>query len=142
MTTQSGITKTALVNRLHEKQMFDTEFKAFIRDQSISLEERWDFFKFACENNLFVNVDCWLYNSKLLERNNNFTWYDYFYIEKYQTVYFPQVIQDLSDKLESALDPENDYDDIEDCLLKSQEEIDELKEEILATGYSGFVYDW
>jgi hypothetical protein len=136
------ITKTSLVNRLHEKQMFDTEFKAFIKDQSISLEERWDLFKFACENNLFVNVDCWLYHSKLLERTNNFTWYDYFYIEKYQTVYFPQVIQDLSDKLESALDPENDYDDIEDCLLKSQEEIDELKEEFLATGYSGFVYDW
>lgn len=136
------ITKGLLVHLLHEKQTFETEFKAFIKDKKFPLEERWDLFKFACENNLFVNIKSCYPQIKILERTNNFTWYDYFYVEKYQTVYFPQVIQDLSDRLESSLDPENEYGNIDDCLLKSQEEIDELKEEILATGYSGFVYDW
>jgi hypothetical protein len=124
------ITKTALVNRLHEKQMFDTEFKAFIKDKSIPLQERWDLFKFACENNLFVNISCWVYHSKLLERTNNFTWYDYFDYERYQTIYFTQVVDHRATSLTLGQ------------LLKSQEEINELKEEILASGYSGFVYDW
>jgi hypothetical protein len=137
------ITKTALVNRLHEKQMFDTEFKAFIKDQSISLEERWDLFKFACENSIFVNVNRWAKALKTLEAKPNFTWYDYFYVEKYQTVHFTRIVETIESHLKDIKEennPEVCYEEI--YPITTCEGLIELKEEILATGYSGFVYDW
>jgi len=137
------ITKTALVNRLHVKQMFDTEFKSFIKDQSISLEERWDLFKFACENSLFVNVECWILHLKTLESNPNFSWYDDFYIEKYKTVEFPNIIEVVEEQLAEILeenDEEVNYEEL--YIITTYEKLNELKEEILATGYSGFVMDW
>jgi len=132
------ITKTSLVNRLYEKQMFDTEFKAFIKDQSISLEERWDLFKFACENNLFVNVDWSIIRLKTLEANRNFCWYDDFGVEKYQTVEFTSIVESIEEYVEESLEEKDE----EVYPITTREKLNELKEEILATGYSGFVYDW
>ena len=137
------ITKGLLVNRLHEKQMFDTEFKAFIKDQSISLEERWDLFKFACENNLFVNIKSFYPTIKILESNRNFSWYDTYYIERYSTVEFPNIVEIASDNLKEILeDPDYSEDFRDNYPIITREELSQLKEEILATGYSGFVYDW
>lgn len=116
--------KTALVNRLHEKQMFDTEFKAFIKDKKFSLDERWDLFKFACENNIFVNVSSFSVKLKTLESCDGFSWYDAFGIEKYQTVEFTEIVETLIEREVTV------------------EFLNELKEDILAKGYSGFVMNW
>lgn len=137
------ITKGLLVHLLHEKQMFETEFKAFIKDQSIPLEERWDLFKFACENELFVNIKSCYPTIKILESNHNFNWYDTFYIERYTTVEFTNIVERVSENLEEILeDPDYSEDFRDNYPIITREELVELKEEILATGYSGFVYDW
>ena len=136
------VTKGLLVHLLREKQTFETEFKAFIKDQSIPLDERWDLFKFACENNLFVNVESCGGDSKILDSHSNFTWYDWFRVDRGNTVIYTEIIEHLEYDLRKALDINYKYKQLDTCLLKSQEEIDELKEEFLNTGYSGFVYDW
>jgi hypothetical protein len=90
MNIESLVTSSLQINllgkKLKEQQLFQDQFVSFIKNQDIPLAERWEFFEFACKNNLFVKISCWLYHSKLLERNSSFTWYDYFYTEKYQTV--------------------------------------------------------
>lgn len=137
------ITKTLLVNRLHEKQMFDTEFKTYIKDKSIPLEERWDNFKFAVENKIFVNINGWVIHLKTLESSRNFSWYDDFGVEKYETVKFERVVERVSDNLEEILeDPDYSEDFRDNYPIITREELNQLKEEILATGYSGFVMDW
>ena len=137
------ITKTALVNRLHEKQMFDTEFKDYIKDKKFPLEERWDNFKFACENKIFVNVESWVVHLKTLESSHNFSWYDNFGFERYETVDFVFVVGRITEQLseiEADNDPEIHWRDIH--TITTQKQLAELKEEILATGYSGFEMDW
>lgn len=136
------ITKTALASRLHEKQMFETEFKSYIKDKKFPLDERWDNFKFACENNIFVNINSCGGDSKILDSYSTFTWYDWFGVNRGNTVIYTDIIEHLEYDLGKALDVTYKYKQIDTCLLKSQKEIDELKEEILATGYSGFIYDW
>lgn len=123
--------------------MFETEFKAFIKDKKFPLDERWDLFKFACENNLFVNVDSSVIHLKTLERNSNFSWYDDFNVEKYETVEFVYIVGRISDNLEEILEDPDYSEDFRDIYpIITREELIELKEEILATGYSGFVFDW
>ena len=137
------ITKTALVNRLHEKQMFDTEFKDYIKDKKFPLEERWDNFKFACENKIFVNVESWVVHLKTLESSHNFSWYDDFGVERYETVEFTYIVGRISDNLEEILeDPDYSEDFRDNYPIITREELHQLKEEILATGYSGFEMDW
>jgi hypothetical protein len=137
------ITKGLLVHLLHEKQMFETEFKAFIKDKKFPLDERWDLFKFACENNLFVKIESSYSHIRILESNHNSNWYDTFYIERYTTVEFTNIVEEVSETLEEILEyPDYSEDSRDYYPIRTREELVELKEEILATGYSGFVYDW
>ena len=136
-------TKALLVNRLHEKQMFDTEFKAFIKNKNYPLEERWGLFKFACENALFVSLKGSICSLKILEAAHNFSWYDDFYVEKHETVEFTNIVELVEETLDEILEDPDYSEDLRDVYpIITREELIQLKEEILATGYSGFVMDW
>jgi len=130
-----------LKDRLQYKIEFDADFSFCIKKQSVPLAKRWELFEFAVEKKLFVNINSYAH-SKILESNPNFSWYDDFNIERRETNTFVNIIDMLEDKLADALDPAYTWTTLDKCLCKTVEEINALKEEFLASGYSGFTYDW
>ena len=127
-------TKALLVNRLHDNQVFNTEFKVFIKDKNYPLEERWDLFKFAAINHLFVNPSSFYIDLEILETKSNFSWYDNLYISEGSDIDLVVVVEHFEDELKKDWEKLN-------WVLKTQEEVAELKESILSQGYTSFYYD-
>jgi len=130
-----------LEDRLQNKTAFDAEFSVYIKDQSVPLTRRWELYEYAVEKDLFVNIN-WAGGSKILESNPDFSWYDDFNIERHETSTFVEIIERVEDRLSDALDPACTWVELDKCPCKTVEEINALKEEFLASGYSGFTYDW
>lgn len=103
--------------------------KPALIDQRFTLEARW---------RLFVAVE-----SMLPIQSYGTHWgihvtdceYDDYGTERYQTVYF-------TDRLEMLEEMLSNYEENEESLRYTQEDIDAWKERVLASGYRGFVYDW
>ena len=136
------IDEKLLRQKINEKEKFQVEFEALIQDKETPLEKRWHLFEIAVGNDLYVKVDSYVLHLNTLESKKGFSWYDNFYYDRYKTVNLVEVVYNLETYLAEIAEPECNWATPEKAILKTQEEIDALKEEILQTGYSAFVYDW
>jgi len=118
---------------------FDRSFIRHIKNQEIPLAERWELYTFAIDNRIFDIIDSSEYKSKILHlKVDFFSWQKTFIGINYcQVVRFPDIINVIEVSLMDTLDPDC-TDVLEDCLLLTFEEIDELREEFLASGLAGF----
>lgn len=113
---------------LLKAQMDETkeDFIEYFKDKTIPLEDRWEVFAESSNKEVFNNLEnrCW--NSKVLDKIG-LEWYDDFGIERYTTGEFVDIIEIVKRNYKNKL---------------THELVDELKEEMLQSGYSGFVFDW
>ncbi len=98
------------------------EYRSFVADKSNSLEERWQLFlKFE----KYLPVSGWVVEFSTLKNNRFFdNYFDTFQFEKFETVSLANLPDVALERGLVGLDVES------------------LKEDILASGYSSFVYDW
>lgn len=116
-----------LINKfVKDKDDFEKQLKNYFKDSSIPVTERWDVFVYANSTKVYHNIKNWIWHCDIIEKTLKLDWYDDFYIEKYQQKSFTDIIECIE---------ENDL--IEDILL-----IDKIKEEMLQSEYTGFVFDW
>lgn len=95
-----------------------------LTNPAYDLEDRWQLYLQIVNNNLLDNIE--LFGDGFIDTlGGNLTIYDNFYAERYQTV---------------------EYFDMWDTILEDEhgtsETRDEWREKVLASGYSGFKYDW
>lgn len=130
--------KDLLYSKVSEKIIFEGVFSEYLKNRSIDLQQRWEDFQFATANKIFNKTKPFIYHSPTLEKVENFTWYDYFGFNKYETILFTKVIEALEERLIEC----REFDEWEYALVKSENDIDQLKEEFLSTGFAGFELDW
>lgn len=98
------------------------EYRSFVADKSNSLDERWQLF---LNFEKYLPVSEWVVVPKTLENNGYFdNYFDTFQFEKFETINMSNLPDVAVERKLVGLDVES------------------LKEDILATGYSSFVYDW
>lgn len=110
----------------------------FIEDKTIPLHERWELF---CQApNMFKDHETYLHTFNIEKKYGEISWLDHFYIDKYQTVNMINIIRDL----QSQLNPKLKFKSrgFEQCPFKTQEAIDDFKEEILENNLGSFINDW
>lgn len=109
----------------------------FLKDQTQPLEERWEAYKAIAQ---YLTIDPYITNDCIREAfGENTSLYDDFYIEKYQTVKYTEFVENLEENLQVALE----YRGPEDVSVDyTREEIDKLRELVLASDKQGFVMDW
>ena len=91
----------------------------YLKNKNLPLESRWNLF---VENKNLFPVHEWVLHFKELD-SNNIEYYDDFGYEKHQNVPLDELVY-LTD---------DGWTDVN---------LDNLKEEILETGYSAFIFDW
>ena len=112
---------------IRDKKEFGESFSKFISDHSVSLEERWELYCLACDNEIYSNNNSFVIDLKTLESHKKFSsYYETFFIEKYTTVLFYKLVE----RIESSPNRWTGLD------------LNALKEEILANRYTGFIFDW
>jgi hypothetical protein len=102
-----------------------------IKDRSVPLAERWDLFENAKD---VLPRRGWVIHLKELEKNRGFNWYDTFGFDRHQEVSLVDVVNDITGNGYEEEDLNPDF-----C---SWVDVDQLKEEILESGYSSFIFDW
>lgn len=138
MKNQSDFINKVLLAKLEENLAFEEIFVKYLSNKENPLGERWENFQFATANKIFNKTKPFIYHSPILEKVENFTWYDYFGFNKYQTILFTEVIEALEERLKEC----REFDEWEYALVRSKNDIDQLKEEFLSTGFVGFELDW
>lgn len=128
------------VDRINEAiAALKPDFDEFIKDKSYSLEERWEVFKNA--NSELSNHQSWIID--LPTKNNyDFSWYDEFYTERYQTINLVQFVEEtLADLEEEAKDSESYQHESKKKLWESLD-VNQIKEWILENNIKSFKHDW
>lgn len=95
----------------------------YIQDSELPLDQRWDIFTQIHE---FLPSSDWHISFESL--GTDWSWYDNMYVDRYQTV----TLVELADRVRYRHDC-NEWDHIN---------LDDLKEEILATGFGRFINNW
>jgi len=123
-------TANALVNG---KPQLESMLIAF-KNPSIPLEERWEAYTILVEGKVLTNV----YNSgdgfidKLVSvTNSDYTMYDDFSVERYETISFT----DMYDRLINMEDWNEDS-------IPTQVSLDAWRETVLSSGYAAVKHDW
>lgn len=123
------------------------EFEAIIVDQSIPLDERWKFWCDAPVN--LKNTSRWvehfecfkLYGERLYGRSDyRFNWYSDWNIEKYETVYMQNVLENLEEQ--RACDERIADEEFEEYEWTDDNVINMFCEEVLQKNLHSFVFDW
>lgn len=113
----------------------------YIADVRIPLKERWNVFKempYGWKNreNYIHHFD-----SEKLFPSGEISWYDDFYIEKYETVEMVFFVEErLTDKLLEMSDM--DFDDLESLPPEGLKIVDSFREEILSKNLGSFEFNW
>jgi len=102
-----------------------------IKDETLELDYRWDLFEKASKASLLPEYR-YVQHLPTLEELN-ISWYDDFYKDRYATVDWVSIVESIED---------NGPQDYAGRKNRFYEALDMIKCEILAAGYSGFVYDW
>ncbi len=111
------------------------DVKRYIARKDVRLDLRWNTYVTACNARLLEYAE-WQQSLPTLDRLD-VNWYDDFYIDRYQTVDWPELVND------QILCKDEDPEDVdEEWAAKFFPLADQIKEEILATGYAGFSNDW
>lgn len=105
------------------------DFEAFIKDKSISLEERWQ--TFASAPDYLRNKEPWVEHLEIGGRE--ICWYNDFYVERYQDVNMVDIIECMFENV-----GEDSYKTVDYTV----EDIKVLQEEILDRNLGSFNNDW
>jgi hypothetical protein len=102
-----------------------------LKDISVPLDERWELYS------LIVNKGVLLKNNpygdgELHILGNNLTQYDDFNNDRYVTVKYTDMYQEIVEADEAY----------QECLAAAKENLPAWQEHILASGYASFTYDW
>ncbi len=115
-----------MIERLEQFQnVIDGEkriFEGYIKNKEYPLEDRWEIFIKAPDS--LKEYQSWVIDLKGLTNNRTFSWYDDFYVERYQT---KDLDADFIERVEEKF-PEVD--------------INSIKEQILENNLGSFRYDW
>jgi hypothetical protein len=104
-----------------QKEVLRTEIKRYVQDKSFPLEERWKLF---IESELGTESS-WTVHFSVLD-GKDVSYYDDFYIEKYQTTTVKDLVDMIGDK------------EPEDNMFLTDGELNSLKEDILKQ----FIWSW
>lgn len=107
-----------------KQKAFLEEGFSLIKDKSLPLEERWALFEKMTDAT--PHIHGWILHFSFEEKDKeNLCYYDDLNIQKYETITFVNLLNRLY---------EGEY--------VSDERLEEIKEEFLASGYTGFQFDW
>lgn len=105
-------------------QSFEGDFKTYIKDKDIPLDERWRVYERVIENDLYYKCKSSYWDIEKYDKH--LCLHDDLCFERYQTIALPCLLERLVD-----------------CLGEDKEDlIHNIQEEFLASGYTHFVYDW
>lgn len=126
-------TANALVNG---KPQLESMLIAFA-NKSIPLEERWEAYSILVKGNILVNEETYGdgFIGMLVSAANpgaEYSMYDDFYTERHESKTFLDILEDIE-----GWDAEHDEN-----LIPTPESLIAWKEHVLASGFSGFTYDW
>lgn len=98
-----------------------TEYcSTYLKNKNLPLEDRWKLF---VENKNLFPIHSWILHFKDLDKNH-IEYYDDFGYERYRTIEFDELVNCIE---------EGTYDNVN---------LNNLKEEMLLSGVSGFIFDW
>lgn len=100
-------------------------FKSKLTDKALPLDERWHIFEKLCNISGVLPMGRWICHSI---DEFGLSWYDDFYYERPEDVYYPEAAEQMLEKVEHGDFPRAAYD--------------AWREKILAQGKRGFNYDW
>jgi hypothetical protein len=113
--------------------------KTYLIDQTKDINERWECYKLACDNNIANEEDNWGPSLNTLEALGIDSSYDYLYIERHQSQDYTVMIENLEERLEYPRETTGIWKNID----LTQEAINKIKEEILTRfPERGFRHDW
>ena len=100
-----------------------------LKNKSIPLDERWEVYKDLVESKILVNVESFGNGYvDFLEGAAEFLLYEDFNIERHETTSFINLYDQVIE--------------MEDEKKPTEESIIEWQEQVLASGYSAFCFDW
>lgn len=123
----------SLISR-HQAVQVDVEaFKSVLKNPAIALDDRWSAFVKLVNERVITEYEQWGDgNVDLLKPKSDdryeLTLYDDFYVERYETVSYP----DFEDRIANLND---------DCQV-TEESFDKWREAALRSGKAGFRFDW
>lgn len=120
---------------------FKKELEEFYKDTRVDLDDRWETFVRLKNYPKLYNYDSCYYNFECLplELARNFSWYDDFYSDRYETVnMIDKVISMIN---EVTLDPPG-KENAKDVMQFLRRNIHLVKEEILSKNLLSFQNDW
>ena len=117
--------------------LFKSDFKEYVQDKSIDLENRWELFLMG--GHLFADEEVYIKRFKCLARETIMFDEKPFYPQRTQRIYTQDVVKTITEIKE-----EEDYDSMCQTVVNSIKKlnIDDLKEEILQKFLWSFGYDW
>jgi hypothetical protein len=134
--TQLQELSTAIDQFKKEQNALKQQFIKTIKDKSIPVDERWEFW---CDAPSSLK-DFSQFSVKFESMGRNFHWTHDMWFERYQTVDLEDVVLELENSVQVQVD------DLEQQfhrkLFRHPELLDQLKEEILARNLEYFVFDW
>lgn len=115
-----------LIDHQYVSENLKTTVLARLRDkENYTLKMRWWLYVKASKLGI-LELDDYVNTPECLD-TRHFNWYDTFNIERYQTVYFWQIVESIKES-----GPDSMFFPL----------LDQLKEDIMALEVVGFVYDW
>jgi len=125
------------------RKLASDAIKLIFQNKNHSVSDRWEIFCEAVESNAFCEENCYGMDFDFM-KENSWEWYDDFCHDRYKTV----CLVDLVGQIDEMWWGEIAFTKDEQIL--SDQEFDEMieprlnavKEEIMQSGYSSFVFDW
>jgi hypothetical protein len=134
--TQLQELNTAIKEFVKYQNTIKQEFLKAIRDKSVPIAERWEFW---CDAPSALK-DFSQFSVKFPCMGKNFHWTHDMWFDRYQTVDLEDVVLELENSVQEQCD------DLEQQfhrkLFRHPEVLDQLKEEILSRNLEYFVFDW
>lgn len=110
----------------------------FLTDQTQPLEERWEAYQVVAD---YLPIDPYITTDCIRGALGEYvSLYDDFRIQRYQTVKYTEFVENLEEDLQYALEYRGPEEDV--MPYYKREDIDKLRELVLASGKQGFVMDW
>jgi len=123
--------------------------QSVLKDKTIPLKDRWSMLDEAEELGAYVKIKRYYFMPELMKQRKVHYFCD-LEIEKYRTISLIELIDEWMTQYQDPQDPEeaaiiaefgDDADKISH-LSFTDEELDQMREEILQSGYTGFIMDW
>jgi hypothetical protein len=103
-----------------------------LKDPSIPLDERWKAYTDLVKAGVLDNNE--IYGDGFVDTlGENLTLYDDFYVERHET-------RDFIDMYDHIMESDGDYQ--KELVAARETNLAAWQEEVLASGYSSFTYDW